>query len=99
VAVTPIISSNCRPLYVHVRVHYCLLFVQSIQEAGVCACSLTAIYRDCLVLASNAQWPEVQYLVSRGQIISVDPLLLTDIQTDGHRITIILYNDAMPFTK
>ena len=27
-------------------------------------------HRDCPVLASVAQWPEIQPLVSRGQIVS-----------------------------
>ena len=43
---------------------------------------MTAVHRDCLVLASNAQWPEIQHLVSRGQIVSADLPLLTDGQTD-----------------
>ena len=29
-------------------------------------------HRDCPVLASVAQWPEIQPPVSRGQIISAD---------------------------
>ena len=29
-------------------------------------------HRDCLVLGSVAQWPEIQPLVSRGQIVSAD---------------------------
>ena len=28
--------------------------------------------RDCLVLASVAQWPEIHPLVSRGQTVSAD---------------------------
>ena len=39
-------------------------------------------HRDCPVLASVAQWPEIQPLVSRGQIVSAVLLLLTDRQTD-----------------
>ena len=31
-------------------------------------------HRDCPVLASVAQWPEIQPLVSRGQIVSADLL-------------------------
>ena len=31
-------------------------------------------HRDCPVLASVAQWSEIQPLVSRGQIISTDLL-------------------------
>ena len=29
-------------------------------------------HRDCLVLASVVQWPVIQSLVSRGQIVSAD---------------------------
>ena len=29
-------------------------------------------HRDCPVLVSVAQWPEIQPLVSRGQIVSAD---------------------------
>ena len=39
---------------------------------------MTAIHRDCLVPASNARWPDIKPLVSRGQIISTDLSLLTD---------------------
>ena len=63
--------ANCRPL--HVSVHCCLFFVQSIQEVFVpIASAMTAVHRDRLVLASNAQWPEIQSLTSRGQIASAD---------------------------
>ena len=41
-------------------------------------------HRDCPVLASVAQWPEIQPLVSRGQIVSAVLPLLTDRQTDRH---------------
>ena len=41
-------------------------------------------HRDCSVLASVAQWPEIQPLVSRGQIVSGVLPLLTDRQTDRH---------------
>ena len=44
---------------------------------------MTTIHRDCLVLASNAQWPEIQPLVSQGQIVSSDLPLLTDGRMDG----------------
>ena len=33
---------------------------------------ITAVHRGRLVLASNAQWPEIQPPVSQGQIISTD---------------------------
>ena len=42
------------------------------------ASALTGAHRDCLVLASFAQQPEIQHLVSQGQIVSADLLLLTD---------------------
>ena len=42
--------------------------------------ALTVAHRDRLVLASIAQWPEIQPLVSRGQIVSPD----IQLRTDGH---------------
>ena len=36
------------------------------------ASAMTAVHGDHLVLASDIQWPEIQPLVSRGQIISAD---------------------------
>ena len=36
------------------------------------ASAMAGGHRDCLVLASVAQWPEIQPLVSRGQIVSAD---------------------------
>ena len=60
--------ANCRS--VHVSVHCGLFFVQSVQEGS--AHAMTAAHRDPLVLASNAQWPGIQPLVSRGQIVSTD---------------------------
>ena len=55
---------------------------QSIQEAIVFMpvdSAKTVIYSDFLDLASesNVHWPEIQSLVSRGQIISTDLLLWT----------------------
>ena len=51
-------------------------------------------HRDCPVLASVAQWPEIQPLVSRGQIVSgVLPLLTdrqTDTQTDNYNFNIMI---------
>ena len=43
---------------------------------------MTVAHRERLVLASNAQWPETQLFVSRGQIVSAD--LVTDRWT--HKI-------------
>ena len=36
------------------------------------ASAMAGNHRDSPVLASVAQWPEIQPLVSRGQIISTD---------------------------
>ena len=46
-------------------------------------------HRDCPVLASVAQWPEIQPLVSRGQIVSGVLPLLTD--NYNFSIMILLY--------
>ena len=55
-------------------------------------------HRDYPVLASVAQWPEIQPLVSRGQIVSaVLPLLTdrqTDTQTDNYNFDIIITRDT-----
>ena len=48
------------------------------------ASAMAAIHRDHLVVASNAQWPEVQPFVFSGQIIFADPPLLMDRQTDEY---------------
>ena len=60
--------ANCSPLLV--SVHCRMVFVQSVQEASVCACSQCHGWqsRDCPVLASVAQWPEIQSLISSGQL-------------------------------
>ena len=44
--------------------------------------ALTGTHRDFLVVASFGQEPEIQCLVSRGQIVSTDLPLLMDGQTD-----------------
>ena len=44
----------------------------------VTSTSLTGAHGDTLVLASFAQQPEIQRLVSRGQIVSADLPLLSD---------------------
>ena len=51
---------------------------------------MIAVHRDRLVLASTAQWSEIQRLVSRGQIASTDPPLLTDRQTDKYNFNIMM---------
>ena len=56
--------ANCRPL--HVSVH-CRLFLYSLSKKLVfvpVASAMTTIHRDCLILAFNAQWPEIQSLTS-----------------------------------
>ena len=54
--------------------------------------ALTGAHSTCLYLASFAQQPEIQLLVSRGQIVSgVLPLLTdgqTDTQTDNYNFSI-----------
>ena len=68
-------------LHVHVSVHCCLVFCTVCQKKLMfvpVASALTGAHRDCLVLASFAQQPEIQHLVSQGQIVSADLLLLTD---------------------
>ena len=32
-------------------------------------------HKDCLVLTSNTQWPEIQPIMSQGQIVSAKLLL------------------------
>ena len=67
-------------MYVHVSVHCCLVFVQSIKERlgfVPVASTMARIQRDCLVLASYAKWPEIQ---PHSQIVSADPPLLRDRQ-------------------
>ena len=61
--------ANCSSLHVGVHCHVVppkkLVFmpVASATAGG---------HRDCSVLASVAQWPEIQHLVSKGQIVSAD---------------------------
>ena len=82
--------ANCRSVHVSVQ---CCLFCDSLSKNLVfmpAASAMTSIHRDRLVLAANALWPEIQPLVSWGQIISTDPLLVTD----GHCTTNIMINVA-----
>ena len=51
-------------------------------------------HRDCPVLASVAQWPEIQPLVSRGQIVSGVLPLLTDRHTD-YNFSIMIANNQI----
>ena len=43
-------------------------------EFAPVARAMTTVHRYRLVLVSNVQWPEIQRLVSRGQIVSADLL-------------------------
>ena len=60
-------------------------------------------HRDCPVLASVAQWPEIQSLVSRGQIVSgVLPLLTdrqTDTQTDNYNFSVMIVPEIIAGIK
>ena len=50
-----------------------VLYILSEKLVFVPAASvMTAVHRDRPILASNAQWPEIQPLVPRGQIASAD---------------------------
>ena len=51
------------------------------------ASAMNAIHRYCLVLVSNAQWPEIQPLVPGGQIVSANLQLLTE---HGHTTIILI---------
>ena len=52
-------------------------------------------HRDCPVLASVTQWPEIQPLVSRGQIVSGVLPLLTDRQTHRRTTIILAYKHGL----
>ena len=52
-------------------------------EFAPVASAITAVHRDRQVLVSYIQWPEIQPLVSQGQIVSADLMLLADGQTNG----------------
>ena len=54
------------------------------------ASAMAGADRDCPVLASIAQWPEIQLLVSRGQIISADLPSRTHEQTDNYNLNIMI---------
>ena len=66
----------------------CFLYGLSVQEASYrvyaysSAIDITTVHSDCLILASYVRWPEIQPLVSRGQIVSADLPLLTDGRTN-----------------
>ena len=61
-------------MHAGVHMHSCLvLCTQSKKLIFVhIASSMTAIHRDCQVLAANSQWPEIQPLVSQDKIVSAD---------------------------
>ena len=52
-------------------------------------------HSDCPVLASIAQWPEIQHLVSRGKIV---PLTSrngrTDAQTDNYNLSTVDFSSV-----
>ena len=52
---------------------------------------MIAVHRDRLVLASTAQWSEIQQLVSQGQIVSADPPLLTDRRMDKYNFNLMIH--------
>ena len=56
------------------------------------ASALTGTHRDYLAVASFGQEPEIQPLVSRGQIISADLPLLIDGQTHNYNSYIYSYD-------
>ena len=58
--------------YMQVYIVACLYSLSKKFVLVPVASAMTSIHRDRLVLASNAQWPEIQSLASRGQIISTD---------------------------
>ena len=83
---------------VHVSVHSVAWFLYSPSKKLVfvpVASATDGGHRDCPVLASVAQLPEIQPLVSRGQIVSaVLPLLTdrqTDTQTDNYNFSIMMW--------
>ena len=56
------------------------------------AIAMAGIHRDRLLLAFNTQWPEIQHLVSPGQIVSTDPLLTAgqiNVQMDNSIFSIM----------
>ena len=59
--------------------------------------ALAGVHIDHLLLASNAQRPEIQHLVSQGQIVSADFPLLTDGQTDNCQQRIVQYQGSPPY--
>ena len=70
--------SNCRLL--HVSVHCVTWFLYGLSKKLVfmpVASTLTGMHKDCLLLASFVQLPEMQHLVSGGQIVFADILLRT----------------------
>ena len=70
--------ANCRLVYVHVSVHCCLVLYGLSKERVFVPVHvpsvLTGTHRDSLIVASFGQEPEIQSLVSQGQIMSADLL-------------------------
>ena len=50
--------------------------------------AVTGIHRDCLVLAPNIQRPEIQPLMSQGQIVSANLPLWTDRRIDNYNLSV-----------
>ena len=74
-AVSPHESSclaNCRLVRVSVHVAWGLYSLSKALMFVPVASALTDTHRDCLVVASFGQEPEIQRLVSRSQIVSAD---------------------------
>ena len=87
---TPAVSScesscldNCSPLQVNVHCRPFYLFKKL--EFVPVASAITAVHRDLVIPAPNAQWPEIQPPMTQGQIVSADPLLLTDVRANAWR--------------
>ena len=65
--------ANCR--FVHVSVSTVTWFLYGLSKELVfvpVASAFTGTHRDCLIVASFGQEPEIERLVSRGQIVSAD---------------------------
>ena len=54
------------------------------------ASAMTAAHRDCSAVAFVAQWPEIQPLVSQGQIVSADLLYWTDGRTENYIMVVAI---------
>ena len=64
--------ANCKLQHVSVIVAWFLYGLLKKLMFMPVASVLTGAHRDCLIVASFTQEPEIQRLVSRGQIVSAD---------------------------